>query len=366
MAATAAPASSAAAQTPAHQPLPERLYSLDVFRGLTMLWMISNGFGLRYFQDDPSLAWLARQFTHADWHGMFAWDLIQPFFMFIVGVAMPFAFHNRSRTTAQVIKRCGLLVMWGIVARSISAGKPNLDLINVLAQIAFTYFVAYLVLDKGWRVQALTAFALLAAHTLFYLFVSAPGVAGAWDKDANIGWWLDGAVLGKHWGGGYATINCVSSAANTIFGVMAGWLLFSSRDASSKIRTLAMFGAAALAAGLAMDFAIPNIKKIWTATFAIYSTGFTLLALALFYWLLDVKRWRKGTVIFGMIGANSIFIYLFHEILHRWLDQTGLVFTGWAIALWPNFGHMLNAWLVIAFQVYVCYWLYQRKIFFRV
>jgi hypothetical protein len=66
-----------------------------------------------------------------------------------------------------------------------------------------------------------------------------------------------------------------------------------------------------------------------------------------------------------IVGANSIFIYLFHEILHRWLNQTAPVFTGWAIQWWGDWGRMFTACVVIAFQVYVCVWLYRRKIFFK-
>lgn len=298
--------------------------------------------------------------------------MIQPFFMFIVGVAMPFSFARRDvanepwRTQFRhVLKRAALLIAFGILARSIGAGKPNLDLINVLAQIAFTYTVAFLLLRKPWTVQLGASFALLAAHTLFYLFATAPGVTGPWDKNANIGWWLDGAVLGKHWGGGYATVNCVSSAANTVWGMMAGFVLMSARTPGEKIKLLAGVGVAAVAAGMALDPLIPNIKKIWTASFAVSSVGYTLLVLALFYWLIDIRGWRRGTAILAMVGANSIFIYLFHEILHRWMRQTGLTFTGWAVNLWGPFGSMLNEWLVIGFQIYVCYWLYQRRIFFK-
>lgn len=337
-----------------------------------MVWMISEGFGLGFFRDHSVLGWLALQFSHADWQGAYPWDMIQPFFMFIVGAAMPFAFEKRAAAgeaggTAflHVLKRCALLILLGTMARSIRADRPVLDLINVLAQIAFTYLVAYLVLNKGWKVQAGTALALLAAHTALFLLASAPGVMGPWDKNANIGWVLDTMILGKNWGGGYATINCVSSASATIAGVMAGFLLKEPIPAGAKIRTLLAWGGALVVAGLALHPVIPIIKKIWTASFAFYSIGYTLFALALSYWLFDVKGYRTGSRILAMVGANSIFIYIFHEILGRWMTRSGLVFTGWAVDLWGPFGNMLNAWLVIAFQVYVCYWLYQRRIFFK-
>lgn len=353
-------------------PAPERVYSIDAFRGFTMVCMIAEGFGLLYFLNHPILGSIAGQFRHAEWHGMTAWDLIQPFFMFIVGAVMPISFVRRwaageswGQSLVHVLRRCALLIAFGLLARSIQAGRPVIDLINVLAQVAFTYFVAFLVLRKNWKFQGAAALGLLAVHWAAYQFASAPGIQGPWVRDANLGWYLDNLILGKTWGGSYTTINCVSSAANTIFGVMAGAMLVSTIPAARKMRILALTGAACIAAGLALDPFIPIIKKIWTASFAIYSTGFTLLALLLFYWVCDLVKQRAWAKVFVVVGSNSIFIYLFHEILHRWMHQTGLVFTAWAIDLWGDPGKALNVWLVIAFQIWLCFWLYKRKIFFK-
>lgn len=347
-----------------------RLTSLDAFRGFTMIWMFSQSFGLHLYKDDPLLGPLARHFTHHDWHGTYAWDLIQPFFMFIVGVAMPFAFAAREASGQSwrtqflhVLKRCALLIALGLLARSLRANKPVLDLINVLAQIAFTYFVAFLVLRKSVRIQAGAAFALLAMHTALFVLGKPPEAVTPWEQGNNFGTWLDMALLGKTWGGGYVTINCLSSAANTIFGVMAGQLL---REEKSPLRTLLIFGGVCLAAGLALDPWLPSIKKIWTASFALLSNGWTLWVLALFYWLCDVKM-RQGWARAGVIvGANSIFIYVFHEIMERWMNQSARVLFGWATTWWGTFGDMFVIWTVVAFQIYVCYWLHRRKIFFKV
>jgi len=349
-----------------------RVFSIDAFRGFTMIWMFSNAFGLHHLKDIPWIAPVERQFTHADWHGMYAWDLIQPFFMFIVGASMPWAFDKRraagedeTQMFLHVLKRCGLLLLWGLVARSLSAGRPNLDLINVLAQLSFTYLAAYFVLDKSWRVQAATALGFLAAHWAFYNFVSAAGVTGPYDKDANPGWWLDGILLHKHWNGGYATINAVSSAANTIFGMMAGWLLKSGRPGADKVRMLAVWGMVGIALGLLLSVFIPINKKIWTASFAFLSTGITLWALDLFYWICDLKNRQRWAWIGMVVGANSIFIYLFHEIAHRFLERLGEAAFAWPIEWWGPWGRGLATCAVVAFQIYLCVWLYRRKIFFK-
>jgi predicted acyltransferase len=209
------------------------------------------------------------------------------------------------------------------------------------------------------------AFALLAAHTALYQFAHAPGVTGRWVKDANIGWYLDRLVLHKNWGGSYATINCISSAANTVFGVMAGALLAGAAPAARKLRILIGCGLGGIALGLALSPAIPLIKKIWTASFSIYSAGWTLLALALFYWLCDVREWHSWARLFTIVGMNSIFIYLFHEILGGWLNRTGLVFTKWMVDWLGDPGRAVNTLVVVAFQIWVCVWLYRRRIFFK-
>lgn len=355
-----------------------RLYSLDVFRGLTMVWMFSNGFGLQYFKDDQTIGPVARQFTHAAWEGMFAWDLIQPFFMFIVGVAMPFALAARSALGREdlasgwvrVLRRSALLILLGTLARSVIFRVPTLDLINVLGQIAFTYVFAFTVLKAGWRAQAGLAAALLIAHTALFTLVHPEGVTSSWERGTNLGAWLDKLILGKNWGGGYVTINFLSSAANTIFGVMAGWVLIDDRrKPGEKIGKLAGWGVAGIAAGLLLWQWIPLIKKIWTASFALYSTGFSLLALAFFYWLLDVRRQYPKpagwSAIFAMVGANSIFIYLFHEVLYGFVQSAGRALLGQVNAA-NALPWMLFEWAFIGIEIAVCYWLYQRRLFFKV
>lgn len=354
-----------------------RVLSIDAFRGFTMICMIAEGFGLLYFLKDPIIGPIAAQFQHVDWNmsipaDLHFWDLIQPFFMFIVGTVMPISFAKRwaagepwNRSLLHVLKRSALLIVFGLIARSIQANKPVIDLINVLAQIAFTYLIAFLLLRKSWKVQGAAALGLLAVHWAIYQFASAPGVQGPWVKDANIGWYLDRVILHKNWSGSYATINCLSSAANTIFGMMTGELLISTLPLARKMRILATTGVAGVIAGLALSLIIPLNKKIWTASFALYSTGMTLLALLLFYWIFDVKEKRRWATLFVVVGANSIFIYLFHEILHGWLNRTALVFTGWAVDWWGPAGKALTMLVVIAFQIWVCYWLYRRKIFFK-
>ncbi len=358
---------------PLSGPIEGRVFSIDAFRGFTMVCLIAEGFGFSHLTSIPAARAFAQQFTQVEWEGMHAWDLVQPFFMFVVGLAMPFSFARRwkageswNQSLLHVLRRSGMLIALGLIARSISAGRPNLDLINVLAQIAFTYLVAFLVLKKSWRFQAMTVVGLLVFHWALFQFVSAPGVEGPWVREANIGWYLDTTILGKTWGGAYVTINCISSAGNTLFGVMAGKLLMSALPAARKSLILAATGVGGILIGLALSPFIPLVKRIWTASFTFYSGGFTLLALLVFYWICDLKMMRRWAKVFIIVGSNSIFIYLFSEILGRWLEHTGLVFTGWAVNLWGPWGEFLNAWVVLIFEIYLFTWIYRRNIFIRI
>ncbi len=334
-----------------------RVAAIDAFRGFTMVLMISEGFGILQLQDRAWVRPIAAQFEHAEWEGLRFWDLIQPFFMFIVGAVMPWSFEKRfaagENVWPRVLRRSGLLILWGMIARSIRAGRPMVDLINVLAQIAVTYPIGVAVARRGFAVQLSVALGLLAAHTISYLAAGQP-----WTVGENLGEGIDRAIFGKNWGGHYATINCFSSAANTIFGLMAGQLL-----RQGAIAKLGQFGGALTIAGLALSPWVPIIKKIWTASFALVSGGLSVAALLLFWYVCERRGWSLN--LFTIVGANSIFIYLFHEILERWLTQTAKIFVGWGTDYWPDYLLAANDVVVVAVQIWVCVWLYRRNIFFK-
>jgi predicted acyltransferase len=295
-----------------------------------------------------------------------------PFFLFVVGAVMPVSFAKRwaageawRTSLVHVLRRCALLVLLGLFARSIQAGKPVLDLINVLPHIAFAYLIAFLLLRRSWQMQAGAAVGFLAAHWAIFQFVSGPGVVGPYVKDANIGTYLDMLVLGKNWPGSYATINGLCSVANVLAGLLAGRMMTSALSAARKVMALAAGGVACIALGLLLSCWIPLIKRLWTVSFAVSSIGYTLLALLLFYWLCEVKQWKRWAGVFVVVGSNSIFIYVFHESAGRYLHYIARTFLGWMVPLWGPWGLFAESWAVILFEIYVCYWLYRRKIFFK-
>jgi heparan-alpha-glucosaminide N-acetyltransferase len=227
---------------PPRKPGGARLMSLDAYRGFIMIVLAANGFGWHALAKSQHrvFALIANQFDHVEWTGMVFWDLIQPAFMFMVGVAMPFAFASRMRlgaTTAQVFRhvawRSLMLLTWSQVLISIGRGRLQFQLMNVLSQIAFTYFFCFFIMQMKFRWQAVTAALVLAGH--WALFVLFPGSQGPFSKGDNIGAVIDHAV-GLHNSGYYVTINFISSTVTTLFGVWTGRLLMREDSHAHRVK----------------------------------------------------------------------------------------------------------------------------------
>lgn len=362
-------------------PLPtQRLVSLDLFRGLTMFLLVAEAAHvydalLDLFPEGSALHPFFLQFTHHEWNGLRFWDLIQPFFMFIVGVAMPFSLNkrlaiseDRGKVTRHILKRCLLLFLFGTGLHCIYSGKLVFELWNVLTQLSFTVLVTYLLIDKGWKIQLGTSLGLLLLTEILYRLYNpeAPFVHGT-----NFGNYTDQLLMGKINNGGWVAINCIPTAAHTIWGAICGNLLLSAKPSHEKIRLFVIAGVIGLALGYGLDWTgiTPIIKRISTTAFAFASGGWALLALAFSYWLVDVKDNRKGIFPFLIVGMNSIFIYLFAEILARWLNKTLGIFTTGFLA-WTGIGEhglaLITALATLAALWGLCYFLYRKGIFFRI
>ena len=348
----------------------DRYVSLDAYRGFIMLMLVSHAFGLNSLRDQPGWHWLAAQFEHVEWEGLVFWDLIQPAFMFMVGMAMPFAFANRTAkddSVGQIFRhvawRALMLIVLSQVLIDISGGKLQFQLINVLSQIAFTYFFTFLILRLPFRLQVLTALVLLAGHwALFALF---PGPEGAFSKAANIGARIDQAVLGYSYSGFYVTINFVTSTVTTLLGAWTALFLMRKKPHATNLKVILLSSAFCFASGLVLSLFNPMVKRLWTTSFTLYSAGWVFLMLAVFYWLVEVRGWRKPMFPLLILGMNSIFVYSVSMVLYGWLDRAVGVFSG-RFASAGIASPVLQATAVLLVMWYLCYWLYKRKIFLRI
>jgi len=249
------------------------------------------------------------------------------------------------------------------ILMSIGRGKLHFQLINVLAQIALTYFLCYLIMKLEFKWQAVVAAALLIGH--WALFAAFPGTEGPFlSKTTNIGARIDIFFFGKINPGYWANINFITSTATTLFGVWTGQLLASGRSHAEKMKQLAIWAAVCLAVGLAIHPWNPIIKRICTTSFTIYSTGWVLIMLLFFYWAVEVKGYRKWTFPLVVVGANSIFIYSIDQVLRGWLNRAVGVFT-FQYEWLGQFAPVAQACTVLLVMYGMCHWLYRRKIFFK-
>jgi predicted acyltransferase len=368
-----APAVTAAPPRPPETTAGGRLMSLDAYRGFIMLLLVSEGFGLAVLKTRPNWAWLAAQVDHAPWEGCTFWDLIQPAFTFMVGMAMPFAFARRMAQGAgtwsvfrHVAWRAFMLILLSNIYSNWGAGPGRLrfQLVNVLSQIAFGYMICFWIIRMPFRRQVATAAAMLAGY--WALFVIFPGPDGPWSKTGNIAAVIDLKVLGYNYSGYYTTLNFIANAVTILFGCWSGMLLRTARSHAYKLKVLAGCAAACFAAGLALQPFNPMVKRIFTVSFTLFSAGWVILMLIAFYWVIEVKQIKKWAFPFLVLGMNSIFIYSLGQIgIKGWLNRGLAGFTG-NFNFFGDLGIIAQHLLVLAGLWYVCYWLYQRRIYIKI
>lgn len=326
----------------------------------------------------PVVAYFARMFSHHQWHGLHFWDLIQPFFMFIVGVAIPFAVANRQKKGdsdqtifRHALKRAFLLLLFGWWLYCMSAGSIVWRFQNVLAQLSVTYLVAFLIMRRSISFQLVFSLVVLLLTDLAYRFFPVEGFNHPWTPYENLGAWVNNKIEGVEKASIWASLNAIPTIAHTVWGVICGLVLMSDRSAARKIQILVIAGLVALVAGYALDWMsiTPIIKKIATSSFVLATGGWSILALVFCYWLIDIKnKFRDGSQFFIIVGMNSIFIYLFMhvgtaKIIHEIFTPFTKLILGWA---GETTVAAANGVLVWGAMWYVCYWLYKKRIFFKI
>jgi predicted acyltransferase len=357
-----------------------RLLSLDFFRGFTMFLLIAEGTHLFSYLIDPELEGtilhaIGTQFHHHPWNGLRFWDLVQPFFMFIVGVALPFSFAKRlerwdeySQIRRHAVQRAFLLLLFGWALYCIGPGRITFRFQNVLAQLSVTYLIAFFMMQRSTRTQLIFSFVLLGIADLIYQLFPVAGFNQPFVPDHNFGAYLDLLVSGELSNGHWVSFNAVPTTAHTIWGVLTGQLLMSNRNTSQKIRILVIAGLSGVIAGYALNPLIPIIKRICTSSFVIVSGGWCLLALAFSYWLVDVRKIQKWSRFFAIVGMNPLFIYLFahvggDDLIYKVVKPFSMGLFSCASELSAKIITSLTVWF---FLWYVCYWLYKRKIFIKI
>lgn len=359
----------------------KRVMSVDFFRGITMFLLIGESTLIyKYFSlsDNNVLNFFGTQFSHHEWYGIHFWDLVQPFFMFIVGVAIPFAVAARKRKGDSkklilhyAIKRSLLLLFFGWALYCIAPGKIVFRFQNVLAQLSVTYLVAFLIREKSFVFQLIFTLVILFLTDLAYRFFPVEGFNQPWVPYHNLGVWVNNKIEGVSKADIWASLNAIPTIAHTVWGVLCGQLMMSGRPAKKKIQILLIAGLAGLVIGYSLDFLniTPIIKKIATSSFIFVSAGWTILSLCFFYWLIDVKElFKKEAKFFIIVGMNSIFIYVFFEMgTAKLMNAILRPFTNALFSWTGNLTFEIMTSTSVWFAMWgICYWLYKKRIFFKV
>ncbi|HSS78733.1 MAG TPA: DUF5009 domain-containing protein [Thermoanaerobaculia bacterium] len=371
----------------------ERLGSLDAFRGATIAAMILvNNAG----DWDKTYAPL----LHAEWNGWTPTDLVFPFFLFAVGVAIPYAFAGRLARSGgdrgplhrQIVRRTAILFALGLFLSWFpfySVDWASARIPGVLQRIAAVYFVAGLAwLHLGARARMALMIVLLAAYWLAMMLVPVPGHgAGDLSPNGNLAAWVDHLVLGHHtWkkapgpGDPEGILSTLPAVASALIGLFAGDWLRSPRTRQQKLRGLLIWGGAATVAGLALARWFPINKNLWTSTYVVFTGGMALLLLAAAYFLVDVKGRAAWVRPFTHFGTNAIVAFFGSTLmakialLIRWPAAGGgtVSLQQWLyrhlFASWlPDYVSSL-AWAVLftAFWWGVTALLYRRRVFLRI
>ena len=355
------------------------MLSIDFFRGFTMFMLIgefSGFFGTltNPFFDGTIISSIGHQLDHVEWIGLHFWDLIQPFFMFIVGVSMPFAMTRRwnrgdswNLTLRHAVIRSLLLLFFGWALYCIGPGKITFRFTNVLAQLSVTYFIAFLLMRKAVKWQLLASLLLILISQLLYLYWSVAGFNQPFTPDQNFGSWFDLALTGMAGGGYWVAFNAIPTTAHTIWGVITGMILMNNWEPKKKIKIMFFAGLVGLIIGFSLSPFIPIIKHICTASFVIVSGGWCMIAMAFSYWLIDLMKFRKFSLFFAIVGMNPLFIYLFaHTNGNNWIEAIAKPFIN---LIFSPFGELVSQ-MALSLTVWaglwgICYFLYKRKVFIK-
>ena len=383
----------------------QRLQSLDVYRGATMLFMASELLQIpktmRQFPDSALARFIEFKTNHVAWTGWSVWDLIQPSFMFMVGVALPWSIGNRMergenprQMWLHALWRAFLLVSLGIFLRSTHRQQTYFTFEDVLTQIGLGFPILFALGFTRPRTQAIAAGAVLLGIWGAFAMYPAPGAdfnfpavgvaaewrhhltgfASHWDKNSNLAqaadvWFLNLFPREKPFlfnGGGYLTLNFVPSLATMIFGLLAGgWL-----RKRGELRPMIIAGICGIVGGLALDAlgVCPMVKRIWTPSWTLFAGGCTTLILAAVYWAVDLKQSRGWTFPFLVVGMNSIAMYAMVHLMDGFLADSLKIHLGRGVfeMLGKQWAMVLQGSAVLAILWWICLWMYRRKLFLRI
>lgn len=361
---------------------PNRLLSLDVFRGLTIAGMV--------LVNNPgtwsSIYW---PLQHAEWHGWTPTDLVFPFFLFIVGVSIALAFGRRIEDGGvtrsvylKVVKRALIIFGLGLFLN----GFPYFNLAEiripgVLQRIAVCYLIASLIfLTTKIRTQLIIVAGLLLVYWFVMSKIAAPGfAAGDLTKEGSLASYVDRVVFGPHiWKQGKVydpegILSTIPAIATTLFGVFAGQWLRSERTQFEKVAGLFVAGAGLVTLGWIWNPFFPINKSLWTSSYTVFTAGLALQFLALCYWIVDIKGYKRWAWPFIVFGVNALALFVGTGLMVKLMslvkvpggDGSTTSSQGWIFQnLFLSWASPINASLAYAIA-FILLWLFFMWLLYR-
>lgn len=379
----------------------DRLLSLDVFRGITIAGMV-------LVNNPGSWATIYWPLAHAEWHGWTPTDLIFPFFLFIVGVAIPLAFGKRLDVSEiadpantndgggskrdlylKVVRRSLIIFGLGLFLNLFPYFRfATFRIPGVLQRIAVCYLLAsFIFLKTKLRTQIVITVGLLLVYWFLMTFFAAPGfAAGDLSKEGSLASFIDRIVIRSHiWSQGKVydpegILSTIPALATTMFGVITGQWLRTKKPAYEKVSGLFAAGVVLIVLGWAWNPFFPINKSLWTSSYVLLTVGMALQLLAFCYWLVDIKEYRRWAKPFIVFGVNAIALFVGTGLmakllglikvplsdgtrisLHSWIYRN--LFLSWAP---PYRASLAFALAMILVWLGLMWILYRRKIFIKV
>ena len=361
----------------------DRLLSLDALRGFDMLFIMGLAAvvtGLCGVLGFGKGCWLVQQMAHAQWHGFTQHDTIFPLFLFIAGISFPYSLAKQrargwgaARICRKIVWRALALVLLGMVYNGLfSLGFGQVRWASVLGRIGIAWMcAAFLFLAVPWRGRVAIAVALLVGYWALMRHVPVPGApvgADPWSAEWNLSAYIDRLLLPNAKGGDpEGILSTLPAVVTAMLGMFTGEFVRAQGRLGGGAKTALMLLAAAamLVTGVLWANWMPLNKKLWTLTFTLVAGGCSLGLFAAFYWIVDVKMWRRWTFFLRVVGMNAITIYLLQRIVS--FDGVSRFFLGGVAKLLPDagaqtliaVGHMALCWLLLWF-------LYRKDVFLKV
>lgn len=358
----------------------KRIVSLDALRGFTMVFIIGGGgviSSLYKVWPNTITRTLAENMEHAGWEGFYFLDLIFPLFLFLVGVLLPFVILGRIEKGASpgelythIVKRTLILIFLGLVNYGLLRFDwDTMRWSSVLGRIGICYFFAtMLVIHTNWRIQALLVLIILLGYWAAVMFIPVPGYGpGVLTPEGCLTTWLDQKLIPGTLGLGLydrqGVLSTFTALATTIIGVLAGHWLRSEKTPDKKTVGFIVAGLVTLFIGWIWGEFFFISRNVWTSSFVLYSAGWCLLLLAVFYWVIDVQGYKKWTFVLIVIGMNAITIWVGQRLIDFEFTANALFFglskyLGIIAPVFLSLSVLMIKWLFLWF-------LYRKKIFLK-